>query len=395
MSDPDSVTVSETIVGSAEAVATCVAGPHGLANWLCDEAFVEKRAGGRLTFHWNDGRRSVGRWTEYAPPTALAWRWRFDDQAGEGTVAFKMTPTGQDVRVEAAVSVAPGEDPNAVETWWRDALSLLKSYVETGRDERYWRRPMLGVMLEPVDAEVAARHELPVQTGIYLSDVVPDHGAAKAGLAKGDVLVRLGDHPLTDWGSITVALDAHHAGDVVEVECWRAGAKQVLKATLGGREHPAFITDPAELRAALPRELGRVIDRLGALAPSEAQAARQPAEGEWSAKQVLAHLSLSERWSFDAWARILADEPPKEYAPQAFEIAEQILAAQPFADLVRRVTQDLRDNQVMALTVLDRDASPRLVYEIASSLHYGVEHLDEHLAQIEQAIESAVAGGVV
>ncbi len=60
--------------------------------------------------------------------------------------------------------------------------------------------------------------------------------ADKAGVQKGDVIVRFGGVTVKNLEDYTVALRSHAPGDVVEVEVLRDDARVKLKATLEKRK---------------------------------------------------------------------------------------------------------------------------------------------------------------
>ncbi len=72
--------------------------------------------------------------------------------------------------------------------------------------------------------------------GYQLAGVFDGSPAQKAGLLKGDVLVRLGGQPVTDLASFTTALRAHAPGDLVEVTVLRRGRSLNFTVVLGNRK---------------------------------------------------------------------------------------------------------------------------------------------------------------
>ncbi|MFZ5625089.1 MAG: M28 family peptidase [Gemmatimonadota bacterium] len=71
--------------------------------------------------------------------------------------------------------------------------------------------------------------------GVRLSGVRAGSPADKAGLKADDIIVRIGDHDVTDLQAMTDALRAHKPGDVVDIVVKREGATVTLTATLGSR----------------------------------------------------------------------------------------------------------------------------------------------------------------
>ena len=75
----------------------------------------------------------------------------------------------------------------------------------------------------------------PVEHGVLLGGVTDGSPAATAGLQKGDVLVRLGEHVVADLQGFTDALANYKPGDEVDVVVIREGSEVRVKAVLGRR----------------------------------------------------------------------------------------------------------------------------------------------------------------
>lgn len=71
--------------------------------------------------------------------------------------------------------------------------------------------------------------------GVRLTGTRPGSPAALAGLRAGDVLRRIGAHPVNDLQGMTDALRQHRPGDIVDVEIVRDGRTMTLRVTLGTR----------------------------------------------------------------------------------------------------------------------------------------------------------------
>jgi hypothetical protein len=75
----------------------------------------------------------------------------------------------------------------------------------------------------------------PVERGVLLGGVTPGSPGEEAGLRKGDILVKLGSHDVADLEDFTAALQAHRAGDEVEITVLRDGSEVRLRAVLRSR----------------------------------------------------------------------------------------------------------------------------------------------------------------
>lgn len=70
---------------------------------------------------------------------------------------------------------------------------------------------------------------------MLLGGVSAGSPAEKAGMQKGDVLIRLGGEEIADLQAMTNVLAKHKPGDSVELVVVRGGQEQKLVAVLGSR----------------------------------------------------------------------------------------------------------------------------------------------------------------
>lgn len=82
--------------------------------------------------------------------------------------------------------------------------------------------------------------------GAAIGDVTPDSPAAKAGLKKGDQIVKVSDKPVQDPQSLFQALDVKKPGDKVALGILRDNKEQTITVTLGER--------PARQSSAFPQQ---------------------------------------------------------------------------------------------------------------------------------------------
>jgi hypothetical protein len=321
----------------------------------------------------------------------MEWRCQSDGNGPEVTARFDLRPAGDGTAVVLSVLAPDAADSESVARIWRHALDNLKAYVETGRNERLLRRPMLGIVPEAVTKESAAAKGLGVDHGLLLTEVVPDKGASAAGLAVNDVLVSIGERALTDWGSLTAALDAYRAGESVEVTYWRGTEQRRATVGLSGRERPVLPVSADDVSALVRQKTGEMVAALteAMAGVTEPEAERRPAEGEWSAKDALAHLSLTERYGHDALSRSATDDVPLPWGSDCFDVRQKVLSRMLAPDLVQRVIADLRETESLALEVLSGAPSTPIVYEVSTTFDWGPEHVYEHVAQIREAVAAA------
>jgi serine protease Do len=108
------------------------------------------------------------------------------------------------------------------------ALLISQQIINKG----YFARPYMGVSIQPVDPDTAARYELPVEWGAYVTKVGSSSPAAIAGIRQGDIIVRMGNQVFDEDTQFVNALFTFQPGDVVEVEIVRNSDHLTFQITL-------------------------------------------------------------------------------------------------------------------------------------------------------------------
>jgi predicted metalloprotease with PDZ domain len=92
-------------------------------------------------------------------------------------------------------------------------------------DQPQGQRGYLGVFVGPAQGE----------KGAMVGDVTPDSPAAKAGLKRGDRIVKMDDKDVRDPDSFLQAIGSKKPGDQVKIGVMRDDKEQTLTATIGER----------------------------------------------------------------------------------------------------------------------------------------------------------------
>ena len=95
------------------------------------------------------------------------------------------------------------------------------------------RTPLMGVMLERVDADAAATPPRPA--GVMIRQVLPDSAADDAGLKRGDVMTALDGRSVLTEAAVYEALAMQQPGDRVRLTLWRRGGVRQVEVQLGER----------------------------------------------------------------------------------------------------------------------------------------------------------------
>jgi 2-alkenal reductase len=99
-------------------------------------------------------------------------------------------------------------------------------------------RPYLGINYEWVTPDLAAAYNLPVQWGVYLSQLDPSGPAAKAGLQRGDIIYKIGGTTLDDTHPYMNTVFDYTPGQTVPLGVRRGSQNLQIQVTLGERNNP-------------------------------------------------------------------------------------------------------------------------------------------------------------
>ncbi len=396
-----SLKFQETVRAPAAAVYRAFTSSTALREWLCDAAQAMPQAGGRLYLWWNSGYYVSGEFLTATPDKKVAFTWHGQGEPAATRVSVTLAAKGDATRVtlthgEVGTGKAWAPFVDKLEAGWKAALENLRSTLETGPDLRLVRRPMLGILGgDDVTPANAAKFGVPVTAGLALEGLVEGMGAQAAGLQTGDVVVKLAGKKVTGFQSIPAALQEHLAGDVVPVVFYRGGEKKTLPLTLSARPQPDIPWEPAALAEAVRQQYAESNAELAQCfeGASEAAAAHPPAPGEWSAREVLAHLLLGERGQCDFIAEQIAGQE-RAYDAFAGNIQPPItalLAVYPTVPELLQALLRIEAETVALLAALPPEfvARKSTYWRLAVNLPFFTLHHQEHLSQIRAALASA------
>lgn len=108
------------------------------------------------------------------------------------------------------------------------AKGILKDLKEKGMVTRGW----LGVMIQKITPDLAESFKLDQTEGALVGDVIPNSPAEKAGIQRGDVIVKFDGHEVKTMESLPKIVGGTAPGKAVRVEVIRDGSKKTLKVTI-------------------------------------------------------------------------------------------------------------------------------------------------------------------
>jgi len=115
------------------------------------------------------------------------------------------------------------------------AKVVAQQLIDTGRVVR----PYVGVSYQMLTPQLASYYKVSQQQGAYITGVMPNTPAAKAGLQAQDVIIAVDDRPLGDNYSLFTALLHYKPGDNVTLKIMRGGKEQTLTVALTERPSEA------------------------------------------------------------------------------------------------------------------------------------------------------------
>jgi serine protease DegQ len=109
------------------------------------------------------------------------------------------------------------------------AKNLSKQLIETGQV----KRGLLGIRGSEMTADLAKAFNLDSQRGAFVNEVLPESGAAKAGIKSGDVIITLDGQPLSSFAELRAKVGSEGPGIVVKLGILRGGKAMDVNVTLG------------------------------------------------------------------------------------------------------------------------------------------------------------------
>jgi serine protease Do len=141
---------------------------------------------------------------------------------------------GEVVGINTAIHTRSGANdgvgfaiPSNLAKWVADQL------VKTGSVKRSY----LGVVIQPLDQQLAEQFDVKAREGIVVGDVQPNSPAAEAGLKRGDVILKFDGKPLTNTQQLVGLVDRSPVGGKAKLQVIRDGKRMEIPVTL--REQPS------------------------------------------------------------------------------------------------------------------------------------------------------------
>ncbi len=395
----------QQIEAPAELIFQAFTSATSLREWLCDVSTTHPDQGGRIYLAWHRGYFASGHYIQLIPNKQIVFSWIGKEEPDWTRVEVSIQPSegeGQ-YRVELR-HIGIGKDAawdqarQEITKGWKMGLENLKATLEEGRDLRVMDRPLIGIYPEDLASlteNAVERLAVPVDSGVLVTDVVPEYGADQAGIQSNDVIVAIDGEKVDRIRTLGVIINQYTPGDRIEVEVFRGSEKLSFQVDTMAQKSEALPESPE----ALAKEFEvRVSDSLAALEKSlegvtDAEAAYSPGPEEWSAKETLVHLIHNER-DLHGWINDLVSGQERFYdewpGDRLFRIRATLTTYPKIPDLMAELRRSLKET-VASVAFID----PGFINKKASYWRLGTallgapKHIQEHIQQIEDNVRAA------
>jgi uncharacterized protein YndB with AHSA1/START domain len=367
-----------------------------LRMWLCDFATIVPQPGGRFYLWWNSGYYAAGEVVQVVEGKSIQFRYLGRHEPGETLVDIQVTENDDRtclVLTHGGIKTGKRWEEMArnIQSGWERGLENLISVLETGADLRIIRRPMIGITFAEFDAALASVLNVPVKHGLRVEGTVEGMGARAAGLQKNDVIVEMAGLLVSDHSSLINIIQKYKAGDTVELGIYRGSQLMRISMVLSARPLPEIPASCQALSESLKKNYAQFfeIDPLVA-GISEETAGQKPSPNEWSVKETLAHLIISERDTHTFINELVSAQVRHAdgYVDNLDARIQAVLHSFPtLPSLLECLHKTIQETEIILSSLPEKfvDKKPLFWYMAYNFLQPNF-HIDDHLKQIKDTL---------
>lgn len=142
------------------------------------------------------------------------------------------------MRGSAVVRSRPGRWMPAL--WGASGLAVaLALGLAAGSFAQAAKQGYLGVNLQDLDDELRSSYGLSERDGVLVTGVTGDGPAGKAGVRRGDIILRIGGTTATSASDVTEKVRSMSPGETAVMTLWRDNREVTVRARLGERPVPS------------------------------------------------------------------------------------------------------------------------------------------------------------
>jgi serine protease Do len=139
---------------------------------------------------------------------------------------------------------------------------MVQPVIDQIMDKGSVKRGYLGVLLQPIDKQLADALGLDKPEGILVSDIVKESPAAKAGLQQGDIIIQYNGKRVKNVNKFRNDIGMMNPGDPIQLKILRKNKTQMITVELGAQNDGEVAS--AELIQKLGIEIETLTPEMGA-----------------------------------------------------------------------------------------------------------------------------------
>lgn len=142
-------------------------------------------------------------------------------------------------------------------------VNLVKKVVRDLLEFGSVQRGYIGVSIRDIDKNLADAEDIPVLNGAYVQATLEEGAADAAGIQRGDVITKIGTHPITSVTELQEKVGQFRPGDKINVTVLREGKEMSIPVTLKNMEGTTKLAklDHTELYKKIGAKLEVLTDR--------------------------------------------------------------------------------------------------------------------------------------
>ncbi len=142
-------------------------------------------------------------------------------------------------------------------------INMVKRIVEqlktSGRVVRGW----LGVVVQPLTKDIAEALGIQEDKGALISDIAPGSPADKAGLKRGDVIIKVGNTEIKKMSDLPKVIASYKPGTTVKLTVIRDGKRRGIRVKLGEMpEETLRASGSKKVSPSIEKTLGLVVEEV-------------------------------------------------------------------------------------------------------------------------------------
>jgi serine protease Do len=111
-------------------------------------------------------------------------------------------------------------------------VTIVKKVVNDLREFGEVQRAIIGVNIQDIDADIAAKQKLPEVKGALITRIIPGGSASEAGMKENDVIVKFDGQAVSTVSELQEQVGKHRPGDKASVTYIRNGKESTIPITL-------------------------------------------------------------------------------------------------------------------------------------------------------------------